>query len=155
MASLSHLFHKKEDPLVSALLQVKLRFRELSVNPGGLILEPALLTPFHTNYAPHPPRGMKFGKQWPRVKNQQWQLMFTAYSPPLISPIQSISHTCSLNPPKGTSFIVQIFAKGLLCARSREHCGGHHPYLDGPQGRMDVELQTGVNFYTGKDQGNV
>lgn len=55
--------------------------------------------------------------------------MFTAYNPPLISPVPSTSRTCSLNPPKGPLLIAQTFAKGLPCARPKEHCGRHHPTL--------------------------
>lgn len=48
-ALLSHLFHKWGDLLVNALLEVKLGFRKLGVNPGGLIPELAVLTT-----TPHP-----------------------------------------------------------------------------------------------------
>lgn len=82
--------------------------------------------------------------------------MFPAYNPPLISPVPSISRTCSLNPPKDPSLIAQTFAKGLptMCQAQRT-LRETAPYSDGPQRRLDVELQPGVNVYTGKDQGNV
>lgn len=121
MASLSYSFHKWGNPLVSALLEIKLRFLRAGCETRRSVSRistphqyPTLTT---TRHSPSHENEVWETMVW-KVKTQQQQLMFIAYNHS--SPVPSTSHTGSLNPPKGPSFISQIFTKGLPCARPRE-----------------------------------
>lgn len=128
--------------------------RELGVKPGGLIPESALLTTiphYHPILSPSQENEVWETMAW-KVKTQQQQLMFIAYNHP--GPVPSTLHTHVHSILPRALHSLHKCSLGPTTCQTQGAMGDTTPCSDGPR-KIDVELQTEVNFYTGEDRGTM